>query len=320
MRGIAIVVIVVVATAARADDRSKPWAANVPDDVQAKANALFSEANQLFAQQAHAPALDKYRAAIELWDHPMIRFNMAVTLIRLDRFLDAADALDHALRFGVMPFPPELYQQALDYKRLLASQVGDIAASCRQAGVRIALDGKSWFECPGREHKRVMIGEHELAGERDGYLPSRQHIVVVGGATATRDIALVTFDAAVKLEYRHRRWVPWTIAGAGTAVALVGLGAYLMGRSQLDGYYRDYAALCPTGCKPPQSNQAALASQKSSAQLAGSIGLTGMIAGGAVAIGGIVFAVINRPVRTLPRLEVAPTAGGATASLRWSLR
>src|SRR5439155_6363082 len=82
----------------------KPWSQGVPEATQQRANALFAEGNQLFAQQAHGPALDKYHAAIALWDHPLIRFNMAVTLIRLDRVLEAADELDRALRYGAQPF------------------------------------------------------------------------------------------------------------------------------------------------------------------------------------------------------------------------
>lgn len=42
-----------------------------------------------------------------------------------------------------------------------------------------------------------------------------------------------------------------------------------------------------------------------------------MAAGGAVTVGGMVFAILNRPTRTLPRIEAAPTRGGMTASLRW---
>ena len=60
----------------------KPWAMGVPQDVQDKAKALYEEGNTLFAQQAHAPALEKYKQAIALWEHPLIRFNMAVTEIR----------------------------------------------------------------------------------------------------------------------------------------------------------------------------------------------------------------------------------------------
>jgi hypothetical protein len=112
-----LVTLVAASSPARADET--PWAKGVPAPQQDKANALFAEANQLFGQQADGPALEKYKAAIALWDHPMIRFNMAVTLIRLDKVLDAADALEAALRFGSQPFTKELFQQAQTYQQLL---------------------------------------------------------------------------------------------------------------------------------------------------------------------------------------------------------
>src|SRR5688500_531216 len=97
----------------------RPWEAGIPKDKRDRAQAIFAEGNTLFAQQAHQPALDKYRQAIALWDHPLIRFNMAVTRIRLDRILEAADDLDAALRFGDQPFSAELYRQAMDYQKLV---------------------------------------------------------------------------------------------------------------------------------------------------------------------------------------------------------
>ena len=55
MRRLVVVVIVMVTGVAHAED---PWARGVPRDVQTKANALFAEANALFAQQAHATSSD----------------------------------------------------------------------------------------------------------------------------------------------------------------------------------------------------------------------------------------------------------------------
>ena len=126
----------------------KPWAQGVPQDVQDKAKALYEEGNTLFAQQAHAPALEKYKQAIALWEHPLIRFNMAVTEIRLERILEAADDLEKALAYGDKPFKPELYQQALDYQALVKGRVGFIEATCDDTASRLLLDGKPWTDCP----------------------------------------------------------------------------------------------------------------------------------------------------------------------------
>jgi hypothetical protein len=304
------------ATTAAAD--TKPWAVGVPEEQQDKANAIFEEGNQLFAQQAHAPALEKYRAALALWDHPLIRFNLAVTLIRLDRTLEAADELEKALRYGDQPFKKDLYQQALDYQALLRRQLGYLEATCTQEGANVLLDGKPWFACPGTHKTRVMVGEHAVVAELSGYLTSSQRVVVAGGADVHEDIQLVPLDSAVKLEYPYRRWIPYTITGAGAAIGLAGLAVYFAGRSQMDDFEANFKDKCPMGCPKDLPDDESLRAQRESAELKGTIGISMMVAGGAITVGGIVMVILNRPERVLPKIEVAPTAGGATASTRWS--
>jgi len=297
---------------------TKPWAQGVPEATQDKANAIFEEGNQLFAQQAHAPALEKYRAAVAIWDHPLIRFNLAVTLIRLDRLLEAADELEKALRFGEAPFKKDLYQQALDYQALLKGRVGYIEASCEQAGASVLLDGKPWFSCPGTQKMRVMAGLHAVVGELRNYLTSSRRIVVTGGATSTEKLTFVPLDSAVILRYPYRRWIPYTITGVGAALGLGGLGVWLAGRSQMNDFEDNFARDCPMGCDKALSTQPLLRDLRDSAELKGTIGVSMMIAGGAVTVGGVVMAILNRPQRVLPKIEVAPTSGGAVASTRWS--
>jgi hypothetical protein len=301
-------------TSAAAAEPTTRWSQGVPEATQAKANKLFAEANQLFAEQAHAPAVEKYRAALALWDHPMIRFNLAVTLVRLDRILEAADELDRALRFGNEPFPKELYQQALDYKALIKGRVGQVEASCDQSGVRVLLDGKPWFDCPGKHEQRVLAGPHAVVGERNGFLTSSQRLIAIGGETATAKVQLVPLEAAVKLEYPYPRWVPWTVAGGGAALSLAALGVWLSGRSQMDQFSTQLAMTCPSGCD--LSTQPALAAERDSAELKGKIAASLAIVGGAATITGVVLVILDRPRRTLP-VEVVPTPGGAAAIASW---
>src|SRR4051794_28982742 len=109
-RWLAVWIVLMRATVAAADG---PWEAGVDEHVRVQAQKLFEEGNQLFAQQAHKPALEKYRAAIALWDHPLIRLNKAITELQLDRVLEAADDLDAALRYGREPFRDNEYANAL---------------------------------------------------------------------------------------------------------------------------------------------------------------------------------------------------------------
>jgi tetratricopeptide (TPR) repeat protein len=314
-----VVALVVLCSRAYAD---VPWAQGVVKDKQTQANALFAEANQLFAQQAHAPALEKYRAAVALWDHPLIQFNMAVTLVRLDRILEAAEALDRALRFDAAPFPaPEQYQQALDYQKLVAGRVGTIGAECKQQGVAILLDGKPWFTCPGTQSIRVLAGEHVVVAEAKGMMTVSRRSVVVGRGSSMATFQLLPIDDVVKLEYPTPRWIPWTIAGGGAAIGLGGLGLWFAGKAAMDRFDARADMLCELdGCsKELDANETErdLKRQRDNAKLEGNIGIGMMVAGGAIAVGGVVWAVINRPNRVLPSLEVAPTSGGMSASAGW---
>lgn len=312
-----VVIALVIAGLGRAHADPTPWTRDVPDARQDQARALFEDGNQLFAQQAHGPALDRYRAALALWDHPMIRFNMAVTEIRLDRVLDADEDLQASLRFGAAPFSPELYQQALDYRTLLAGRIGELEASCAQPGVQVLLDGKPWFTGPGERRVRVLAGEHVVAADRAGFVPQSSRVVVAGRAVASHRVELISLDAATHLEYPRPRWIPWTVAGGGAAIALGGLAFYLTGRNQMDAFHSDFANLCAGGCEADLSNHPVLRRERDSAVLQGKIAVSMITAGGAVAIGGVVLAILNRPIRTLPQLEVAPTRGGAAASAGW---
>jgi hypothetical protein len=308
--------LVLLARVAHADD--VPWAKGISDDQQAKANALYAEANELFAHQDNAGALAKYQAAIALWDHPRIRFNMAVTLIRLDRILEAADSLDAALRYGDKPFSPDLYQRVLDDQQLVKGRVADLEASCSQQDVHVLLDGKPWMTCPATQKTRVLAGEHILLGEKKEYMTVSRRVVVAGGKTATEDITLVPIESAVILKYRYPRWIPYTIAGTGAAVALGGLGFYFAGKSGMDKFQADFGMQCPTGCKANLSDQPLLADERDSAKLKGQIGIGMMVGGGAIAIGGAVLAVINsKAERILPSIETTSTRGGAITSVGW---
>ena len=307
-----VVAIFAMTGVALADGDTTPWAQGVSAETQAQANELFFEANRLFAEQAHAPAVDKYRAALALWDHPLIRFNLAVTLIRLDRVLEAADELDRAMRFGEAPFSKELYRQAQDYHALLAGRVGDVEATCDQRGVRVELDSKPWFVCPGTQRQRVLAGEHAVIGTLAGHLTTSRRIVVGGGAVARERVALVSFDRAVVLRYKLNRAVPWSVVAAGVAIAGSGLATWFSGRSQLDQYYNDLATTCPNGC--PLSSQPLLAHERSGALFKGKLGDGLMIGGGVVALIGAALVFVNRPQRVLPDVEVQPR-NGATVGI-----
>jgi hypothetical protein len=304
-------------TAVAHADSAAPWEVGVSDAQQAKANALFAEANNLFAEKAHPAALEKYKAAIALWDHPMIRFNMAVTLIRLDRMLEAADELEKALRYGATPFTPELYEQALDYQALVKKQLGVIEVTCTEPGAHIVLDGKPWFDAPGTKQMRTTSGEHSIVGEKKGYMTVARRVVVTGGKTATESVQLFPVESAIVVEYKHPRWMPWTLGGISAAIGAGGIALLVVGNNQMDRFTDAFIRECPSGCD--LSMHPELAKDQDSAMLKTNIGMGMLIGGGVTVAGAIVWGVTNRRTRRIgPHLEVSPGTSGATATATWT--
>jgi hypothetical protein len=305
----------VLAAATAHADPATPWSEGVSAETQASANALFKEGYALYTEGKLGPAIDKYRAALAIWDHPAVRFNLAYALIEDHRELEAADELDRALRYGSAPFDSDLYRRVLVTKELVAHAVGDIEVRCDQPGVHVLLDGKPWFDGPGVKKQRVLAGAHAVVGQRDGLLTTSQNLFATGGTTTSARVQLVSLESAVTLEYPRPRWLPYTIGGGGVAVALTGLGVWLAGRSKMEHFRNDLATACPAGCDV--STMPLLANERDGAELEGNVGVVLMTVGGAAVITGVVLAVTNRPRRVLPHLEASPTPGGAAARATW---
>jgi hypothetical protein len=180
------------------------------------------------------------------------------------------------------------------------------------------LDGKPWFPCPGQHRFRVLSGEHVVVGERAGFLTRSSRVLVAGGAVAVERVALISLEAASRLEYPRPRWIPWTIVGGGLVVAAGGLGFYLVGKNEIESFHNDFASVCARGCNADLSDQPALRRSRETAILEGQIAASLMITGAVITAGGIVLAILNRPIRKLPQIEAAPTRGGVFGSVGWT--
>src|SRR3569832_1869349 len=101
--------------------------------------AGVDEATELFVEHRYPEALERFRAALAIWDHPALRFDIVRCLIQLDRPLEAADNLVHALAYGKAALPGTTYEQALEFQKLLANQLGDLTVRCCEPGVAITI-------------------------------------------------------------------------------------------------------------------------------------------------------------------------------------
>jgi tetratricopeptide (TPR) repeat protein len=296
------------AAAARAEPDERPWAAGVPEARQVEARRLYDSGNLLFEQEKYTQALAIYRDAVALWDHPAIRYNMAVALIHLDQPLAAYESLAGALRYGAAPLQAEVYAQALTYKKLLLGQLAQLKVVCTEPGTQVFLDGEHVFTGPGEETRILAPGKHQLVASKPLFITVTRAVTLVAGGTVAEVLQPVAMPQNVHTERRWAPWKPWTVVAGGAVLALAGIPLQLAARSNMDRYERQVAEACPTGC-PRDAIPEAARSTESRAHLENGLAIGLFAAGGAAVAAGVVLVLLNQPHPVEPAsLTVVPAA------------
>jgi tetratricopeptide (TPR) repeat protein len=308
----------------------KPWARGVSAGQRARALALYREGNRLFADEKYSEALARYERAIQHWSHPGIHYNMVECLVNLGRNLEAYGHLKAAMRFGEAPLGGPLFRQARTYLNMLERSLARVRVVCREPGAKVVLDGKALFVGPGEATRLVEPGVHAVLATKAGYIPMAQQPNLAPGKLTEVTLRLMPRRTEIVVKRRwQRRWLPWTILGAGAVIAATALPLYLVARRDFDDHETGFNELCNTqpagGCVPEQltgddiKKWSALEDleRRATSEYHASIGL--LSAGAALAATGAVLVILNlpqaveRPVKVPnPKASVAisPSIGG----------
>lgn len=177
------------------------WVDGVSEKDQKEARTLFEQANALAKDAFFTRAVERYRQALALWDHPSIHFNLAKTLMSLDASVEAYDHLWAALRFGGQPLVVEQVEQALTYTRLLyRTELTHLVVRCDEPKAELLLGKRTLLSGPGQWEGLVRSGPVSLslsAGKRD--LTKAEHLLSAGRrveVTCTKRGKAITFDLA----------------------------------------------------------------------------------------------------------------------------
>lgn len=308
-----LVAIAVLCGTAYAED--KPWAAGVSAANQDLALAKFKEGNDSFIKDEWRNALGFYLEALKHWDHPNIRYNAAICLIKLDRMVEAYEHMQAAMRYGDAPLGKDLHKQGETYLQVLKSSTAYVEIICKQPeGVNITLDGERLDKCP--ETRLVTPGKHQIVSEKPGYRTERREIMAPPGGKETV-VIVMQVEGTRKLTRRWNRWFPWTVVGVGTALSVAAVPLFITTRNKFDAYETDLANACSGGCAPADPRATALDGDLSSAKTYRALTISS-IALGATGIGvGIALIVMNQPRYA----RLTPMAGsdrvGAVLTTDW---
>lgn len=307
--------------------KPKPWAKGVSKERQNKANERYARGNQFFVHEQFAQALEEYEQAVKAWDHPAIRYNMAVCLIRMMRPVEAYHCLLRALRFGRAPLGNQ-YQQAQTYKNLLLGQIGRLKIVCREAGARVTLDGQPILVGPGEHQTVLKPGLHQVVAKKPGFITTTRDVSLFPGKVLTVELKLLPLKSAVKMVRRWKRWMPWTVFAIGGVVAALGVPLILKAADDYNKYDKRFDDACSDlpagGCSSSEIPQDVKdLGKRADAMKYSSYVLFAL--GGAAAAAGTALIILNQPRAerqtkpTGPGLRLgmpvpAPVPGGAVVT------
>ena len=314
--GLVLTLVIAAASSSRADD-AKPWATGVAESEQSAALAIYRAGNSEFEESRYPQALTKYREALAHWDHPAIRFNMAVALINLDQPLEANEHLAKAMAFGAAPLGAEGYAQAVTYKKLLDGQLAHLRVKCGVDGAEVTLDGKPFLRCTGEATRLLMPGDHHLVATKPGFQAESTALVLVPGKEHVHEVKLAAVGAKLVRRWGANR--PWIVVGIGVGAALIGTVFELQSRSDYQSHDDLVASRCPVGCPPDMPVSSSL---ETKARIENIAGISFLATGGILVVAGLVGVYLNTPRAVSERTPaVTPVAlrggGGAIATWSW---
>ena len=307
------------------------WSQGVGEEAQRAAEALFLEGNALLKESICISAAAKYRQALEHWDHPNIHYNLALALMTLEQPVETYEHLVQATKHGPEPLQQERFEHARNYRSLLEKQLSRVKIRCAVPGANVELDGRLLFVSPGEHEALMRAGRHTVVAQAPGFVTNNAVRTFEGGQATVVDLQLKTIDELTEQRRRWPAWIPWSVVGAGAAVAMVGGALHYAALRKVDSVNDESRARCPTGCP---TEPADLASARSQARTMQRVAVGAYAAGGAALVTGGVLAYLNRSqtvVRTYDsdassappreaRLEVAPVLDPGGPGLAVALR
>jgi hypothetical protein len=266
----------------------RPWALGVSQENQITARTLFLEGNALLKNSLFVKAVEKYREALKVWDHPAIHYNMALALLNLNEPIALHEHLTAAMRYGAAPLDTDKLERARSFKTLVEQQLARVEITCDVPGTTVMMDERVLFVAPGRFEGLVLPGEHTFSATKAGYPRNDRKRNLLPGQKITLPIQLYNEEQLTRYSRHWSAWKPWAVVGAGVAVAAGGGLLHLQARNSFRNF--DAGVLSCGGCIPEPD----LDNKRTRGDTLQKVAVGTYAAGSAALVTGMVLAYINR--------------------------
>jgi len=228
------------------------WRNAVSESEKDKARTLFREGNSLVKDSIFSQAALQYEAALAIWDHPGIHYNLALALLNSDQPLKLRQHLLGSLKYGPESLGDDKARRAEQYLKLVEKQLSKIVVSSQHKGARVELDGKYLFTAPGSHSDTLRPGQHTVKASAQGYEATERPVSLVSGKTTTIALKLYKPEDWIRYERRWNKWGPIITTITGASIWAAGGITYWQGREQTKRYDQEVTdkcsdAPCPAG-------------------------------------------------------------------------
>jgi hypothetical protein len=263
------------------------------DDVEAQHN----QGNRLRQQGRNAEARDLFRALYERTREPRAIIRQGLAEMALEEWLAADEHLRAGLAASNDPFVMENRARIEEQLRTVDAHVGSLVLECSPTGATVYVNGAMRGTCPLTAPIRLLPGEVRVRVEQPGATSLEERSTIVPGSEPTvlrihlRPIVQTPLGGRSNDEARasnRRRAVMLGLGGAGLGLGAVGIGVGLAGL---------------------------LVTDDRGDPLSEPMGIAGLVAGGVLAVTGVVLLVAapaHRPETVARGFPVcAPVLGGS---------
>lgn len=149
------------------------------DPAKEEAQTHFTRALSLFNDGAFDAALVEFRQTLALYPNRAALQNTAVTLKRLKRYDEAADAFDKLL----VEYPniaPEDRKFVENEKKELVNLIGTLDIRVIEVDATVMVDGTERGKTPLSKPIRVSAGSRFVRVIKEGYVPFEQRVDIAG--------------------------------------------------------------------------------------------------------------------------------------------
>jgi hypothetical protein len=195
-----------------------PPAGESSPDKKSEAEARFHKGRKLSAEGAWSAALAEFQASRKLYPGESAALGAAVCLKRLQRFDEALDLYELALRDFSDTMEAKTKVSVQREVVELRGLVGTLDIEQAEPGAAISIDGQSRGDFPLLAPLRVPTGSHGVRVYKEGFKPFETRVEVAGGQTARVSARLRRLKQTGTLQVTEARGRALQVVVDGTGV------------------------------------------------------------------------------------------------------